>query len=212
MTAPSIIVLASGSGSNLQALVGASAAGSLGARVAAVVADRDCGALARAEAVGVVSIRLPLTPADRRDAEARATHDRRLAKVIAVFDPALVVLAGWMLLLGRATLDRFPGRILNVHPALLPDDAGPTVATSRGPLPALRGAHAVRDALRERLPVTGATIHHVIQTVDAGPVVLREEVPILPDDDELTLHTRIKSVEHRLLPQAVAKLLAEHRL
>jgi phosphoribosylglycinamide formyltransferase-1 len=104
-------------------------------------------------------------------------------------------------------LDRFPGKIINVHPALLPDDGGAEIVTSRGRLPALRGAHAVRDALRHGLPLTGATVHFVTSVVDGGPVILREEVPIRADDDEQRLHERIKAVEHRLLPRAVALVL-----
>jgi phosphoribosylglycinamide formyltransferase-1 len=113
-----------------------------------------------------------------------------------------------MLILGPEFLDRFPERIVNVHPALLPDDEGIEVLTSHGRLPALRGPRPVRDALRQRLPATGATVHYVTNAVDCGPVILREEVSILPDDDELQLHERIKFVEHRLLPRAVAMALA----
>lgn len=203
----SIAVLASGGGSNLQALLDAARSGALGATVAVVVADRPCGALTRAEAAGVRSVLLPLSADSRREPDARLAYDRRLADVLAVFAPDLVVLAGWMLLLSPQFLDRFPGRVVNVHPALLPDDAGNLVATSRGVFPALRGAHAVRDALSAGTPITGASVHLVTEDLDAGPVLLREEVPILPGDDEATLHARIKSVEHRLLPQAVAMVL-----
>ena len=150
---------------------------------------------------------LPL--ANRRDSVARAAYDRQLGDVVAAFAPDLVVLAGWMLILSPAVLERFPGRILNVHPALLPDGVGLEVLTSHGVLPALRGRRVVRDALRERLPVTGATVHYVTHDVDAGPVILREEVPVLPGDDEARLHARIKVVEHRLLPHGVALALAE---
>jgi phosphoribosylglycinamide formyltransferase-1 len=113
-----------------------------------------------------------------------------------------------MLLLGPVMLQRFAGRTINVHPALLPEDGGETVETSCGRLPAIRGAHAVRDALMLGLPVTGATVHVVTEDLDAGPVILREEAPILPGDDETTLHERIKSIEQVLLPRAVSKVLA----
>ncbi len=203
----SIAVLACGGGSNLQALLDASASGTLGATVTVVVADRPCGALERAEAAGARAVLLPMAAAVRRDPDARRAYDECLADVLAVFAPDLVVLAGWMLLLSPEFLARFPGRVINVHPALLPDDGGDVVATSRGAIPALRGGHAVPDALRAGLPVTGATVHVVTDDLDAGPVLLRDEVPILPDDDEATLHARIKAVEHRLLPRAVASLL-----
>ncbi|HET7092889.1 MAG TPA: formyltransferase family protein, partial [Thermomicrobiales bacterium] len=118
-----LVVLASGSGSNLQALLDAGATGDLDAEVVAVVSERsDIGALHRATAAGIAAICLPLR--ERRDDTARRAYDARLARVVAAFDPDLIVLAGWMLLLSEAFLDRFPDRIVNVHPALLPDDGG----------------------------------------------------------------------------------------
>jgi phosphoribosylglycinamide formyltransferase 1 len=204
---PRIAVLASGSGTNLQALLDATARGMLDAEVVVVVSDRaDAGALRRATAAGVPAVSLPL--ADRRDPVVRQAYDRRLAEVLRAFEPDLIVLAGWMLILTPEFLERFPGQIVNVHPALLPDGGGVEVLTSHGCLPALRGPRAVRDALKQRLPATGATVHYVTTAVDSGPVILREEVPVLPDDDETRLHERIKAVEHRLLPRAVAMALA----
>jgi phosphoribosylglycinamide formyltransferase 1 len=202
-----IAVLASGSGTNLQALLDATACGALEAEVVVVVSDRAAaGALRRATAAGVPAVSLPL--ADRRDPVVRQAYDRRLAEVLRAFAPDLIVLAGWMLILTPEFLERFPEQIVNVHPALLPDGGGVDVLTSHGCLPVLRGPRAVRDALRRRLPATGATVHYVTTAVDSGPVILREEVPVLPDDDETRLHERIKAVEHRLLPRAVAMALA----
>ena len=207
LPSPRIAVLASGSGTNLQALLDATACGTLDAEVVVVVSDRaEAGALRRATAVGVPAISLPLS--DRHDPAVRQAYDRRLAGVLRAFEPDLIVLAGWMLILTPEFLERFPGQIVNVHPALLPDGDGIEVLTSHGCLPALRGPRAVRDALRQRLPATGATVHYVTTTVDSGPVILQEEVPVLPDDDEVRLHERIKAVEHRLLPRAVAMALA----
>jgi phosphoribosylglycinamide formyltransferase 1 len=207
---PSLAVLASGAGTNLQAVLDAIGDGRLDARVAAVISDKPgSGALRRAEAAGVPAVLLPL--ADRKDPDSRAAYDARLADVVATFDPDLIVLAGWMLILGPAFLDRFAGRIVNVHPALLPDGDGDTVPTSHGEIPALRGPRTVREALARKLPLTGATVHFVTETVDAGPVILREEVLILPGDDEQCLHERIKAVEHRLLPEAIARALADQR-
>ena len=204
---PRIAVLASGSGTNLQALLDAVACDTLQAEVSVVVSDRaDAGALRRAATAGVAAVSLPL--ADRNDPDVRQAYDHRLAEVLRAFEPDLIVLAGWMLILTSEFLDSFPARIVNVHPALLPDGGGSEVISSHGCLPALRGPRAVRDALRQRLPATGATVHYVTTAVDSGPVILREEVPILPDDDEIRLHQRIKSVEHRLLPRAVAIALA----
>ncbi|MFN8594281.1 MAG: phosphoribosylglycinamide formyltransferase [Thermomicrobiales bacterium] len=202
-----IAVLASGSGSNLQALLDAAQRGELPARIVVVITDRFlCGADRRAAQRGIATVCLPVRR--RRDHDERMAHDAQLAAVLAAFDPDLVVLAGWMLILGPAVLGRFPGRIVNVHPALLPDGDEALVASSHGPLPALRGHQTVREALALDMPLTGATVHYVTETVDAGPVILREEVPIFPGDDEAGLHERIKTVEHRLLPQAVAMALA----
>lgn len=202
-----LVVLASGSGSNAQALLDATRSGVLAAEVAAVISDRaDAAVLRRASFAGIAAVSLPL--ADRRDTRRREAYDRQLAAVVAAFRPDLVVLAGWMLILTPEFLDRFPGKIINVHPALLPDNGDGDVLTSKGRLPVLRGARAVRDALRKQFPVTGATVHLVTNDVDAGPVIVREEVPIFPDDDEERLHERIKAVEHRLLPRAVAMALA----
>jgi phosphoribosylglycinamide formyltransferase 1 len=205
-----IAVLASGSGSNLQALLDAVASGALDAAIAVVVSNRrDAGALCRAAEAGVATVFLPL--ANRRDPAVREAYDRQLADVLAAFSPDLIVLAGWMLILSAPFLERFPGRIVNIHPALLPDGEGVEVLTSHGRQPALRGVRTVREALSQRLPVTGATAHYVTATVDAGPVILQEEVPVLADDDERTLHERIKCVEHRLLPRAVAIALGERQ-
>ncbi len=202
-----IAVLASGSGTNLQALLDAAACGTLEAEVVAVVSDRaNTGALRRAAAAGVAAISLPL--ADRHDPVVRQAYDRLLAEMLRAFEPDLIVLAGWMLILTPELLGRFRGRIVNVHPALLPEGEGIEVLSSHGRLPVLRGPRAVRDALRQRLPVTGATVHYVTTAVDSGPVILREEVPVLSDDNEVRLHQRIKSVEHRLLPRAVTMALA----
>lgn len=202
-----IAVLTSGGGTNLQAMIDACAAGTLDAKIVEVIAERPCHALRRAEDAGIPALFLPLSR--RRDREERAEHDAVLAESLAVMRPDLIVLAGWMLLLGPVMLARYAGRMINVHPALLPDDGGNEVASSRGMLPAIRGAHAVRDALRLGLPVTGATVHVVTAELDAGPVVLREEVPIEQGDDESSLHDRIKLVEHRLLPEAAAMMLRE---
>ena len=202
-----IVVLASGSGSNLQALLDAVQAGELHVKIAGVVSDRpEAGALRRAERAGIPAASVPLH--DRRSTVARAEFEQQLADEIAAFEPDLLVLAGWMLILGQPVLERYEGRIINVHPALLPDGPGDEIESSCGPVPVLRGAHAVRDALRHGLPVTGATVHVVTQEVDTGPVLLREEVPILDGDDQVRLHERIKQIEHMLLPRAVALALA----
>jgi phosphoribosylglycinamide formyltransferase-1 len=206
-----VVVLASGSGSNLQALIDAVEAGELQATIAAVISDRpEAGALQRAERAGIPAVTVPLH--NRRSAVTRTEFEQRLAEEIAAFAPDLLVLAGWMLILGQPVLERYQGRVINVHPALLPDGPGDEIESSCGHVPVLRGAHAVRDALRHGLPVTGATVHVVTPVVDTGPVLLREEVPILDGDDEVRLHERIKQTEHRLLPRAVALALANQEV
>ncbi len=207
-----IAVLVSGSGSNLQALLDAQQAGDLGdAEIVLVVSDRaDAYGLQRALKHRVAAAFIPLR--HPRDPAVRAAWERRLADVVAAFAPDLIVLAGFMRVLSPVFLDRFPNRVINQHPALLPDDSGDTFVTSRGiVIPALRGAHVVADAIRLGLPVTGCTIHRVTPAVDDGPVLARAEVPVLPGDDEATLHERIKDVEHRLIVEVVARLVREGR-
>jgi phosphoribosylglycinamide formyltransferase-1 len=207
-----IAVLVSGSGSNLQALLDAQQAGDLGdAEIVLVVSDRaDAYGLQRALKRRVAAAFIPLH--HPRDPAARAAWERRLADVVAAFAPDLIVLAGFMRVLSPVFLDRFPNRVINQHPALLPDDGGDTFVTSRGiVIPALRGAHVVADAIRLGLPVTGCTIHRVTPAVDDGPVLARAEVPVLPGDDEATLHERIKDVEHRMIVEVVARLAREGR-
>jgi phosphoribosylglycinamide formyltransferase-1 len=122
----------------------------------------------------------------------RAAWDRALAAAIAVHQPDLVVSAGFMKIVGPAVLEAFGGRLINTHPALLP---------------AFPGAHAVRDALAARVPVTGATVHVVDAGVDTGPVLAQREVPVQPGDDEARLHDRIKAAERELLVETVAQVV-----
>jgi formyltetrahydrofolate-dependent phosphoribosylglycinamide formyltransferase len=187
-----IAVLASGSGSNLQAILDACAAGALPAEVVAVVSDRpEATALVRAATAGV-----PAIPLARASGEARADYDTRLADAVAAHDPDLVVLAGWMRILTMAFLGRFPDRVVNLHPAL------------PGELP---GTHAIERAWQEALAGartrTGVMVHLVPdEGVDAGPVLASAEVPILPDDTLDTLTARVHTTEHRLLVSTLADL------
>jgi phosphoribosylglycinamide formyltransferase-1 len=129
-----------------------------------------------------------VAPADFPD---RAAWDRGLAQAVAVFDPALVVSAGFMRILGAAFLARFGGRTINTHPALLPS---------------FPGAHAVRDALAHGVRVTGCTVHLVDAGVDTGPIIAQRAVEVLPDDDEASLHERIKTVERELVVDLVGRI------
>ncbi|TME83309.1 MAG: bifunctional phosphoribosylaminoimidazolecarboxamide formyltransferase/IMP cyclohydrolase [Chloroflexi bacterium] len=176
-----IAVGVSGTGSNLQALHAAAVRGELGGTIALVFADRPCPALDWAKAQGL-EIALVLRGSDP---ELGATLHASGAEVVA--------LAGYMRVIGPEVLAAFAGRVVNTHPSLLPG---------------FPGAHAVRDALAAGVKVTGATVHLVDEVIDGGPVLLQEAVPIQPGDTEETLHARIKTVEHRLLPWAVALLLA----
>ena len=188
-----IAILASGTGTVAQALLDASADDDLaGGRVVVVVSDRaDAGALARARAAGVEALFV-----DSSAHADRLSYDRALMAALTERSIDLVCLAGFMRILSPAFIELFRDRAINTHPALLP---------------AFRGAHAVRDALDWGAKVTGATVHFAYEEVDAGPVILQEAVPVLPGDDESSLHERIKAVEHRLFPEAV-RLFAAGRI
>jgi phosphoribosylglycinamide formyltransferase 1 len=181
-----VVVLASGSGTLLQALLDAVGPG-YPATIVAVGTDRDgIEALGRAERAGVPSFVVRL--GDHPD---RAAWDCALTEAVAAHEPDLVVSAGFMKLVGPAFLERFGGRTINSHPALLP---------------AFPGAHAVRDALSYGVKVTGCTILLVDDGVDSGPVLAQQPVWVEPGDTEHALHERIKIVERRLLVDVVAAL------
>jgi len=187
---PRIVVLISGTGTLLQALLDADTAGLLPGRIVAVGSDQaGAPGLARAAAAQVPTF--AVLPADFDD---RDSWNRSLTETVAAFEPDWVVTAGFMRLLGSVFLDRFPHRIVNSHPALLP---------------AFAGAHGVRDALDYGVRVTGCTVHLVDAGVDTGPVLAQEAVPVLPGDDEASLHERIKVVERRLLVDVVGRLLVK---
>ncbi|HVF18780.1 MAG TPA: phosphoribosylglycinamide formyltransferase [Mycobacteriales bacterium] len=182
-----IVVLVSGEGTNLQALLDASRDPAYGAQVVAVGADRESAkGLARAEAAGV-----PFFVVRLEDCADRAEFDTRVAAAIAAHQPDLVVSAGFMKILGTAVLDRFPMRIINTHPALLPAFPG------RAPL---------RDTLAYGVKLTGVTVHFIDAGTDTGPVIAQRAVEVRDDDDEQTLHARIKDVERDLLVDTVGRL------
>ena len=209
-----LAVLLSGSGSNLQALIDAWRAGALGVEIALVLSDRaDAYGLQRALQHQIPAAFVPLpwpggpARAGAARAEARAAWERRLLAVLNAFDYDLVLLSGFMRVLSASFLDGCRAPVINQHPALLPPSGGDIVTTSAGlVIPALRGAHVVPDALRLGLPVTGCTIHCVTPAVDDGPVLASAEVPILPGDDEASLHERIKVEERRLVVEVVNRL------
>ncbi|OFJ55705.1 phosphoribosylglycinamide formyltransferase [Mycolicibacterium grossiae] len=180
-----LVVLASGTGSLLESLLRA-AVGDYPARVVAVGTDRPCRALQVASDAGVPGYTTRLGDHADRDA-----WDTAITAATAEHQPDLVVSAGFMKILGPQFLSRFAGRVVNTHPALLP---------------AFPGAHAVPDALAYGVRVTGCSVHLVDAGVDTGPILAQEAVPVHEDDDEGTLHERIKVVERRLLVEVLAAM------
>lgn len=185
-SAPSrLVVLASGTGSLLKSLLDA-ATGDWPGRVVAVGTDRDCPAVRIAADAGVPTFTVRL-----RDHADRADWDAALTAAVAAHEPDVVVSAGFMKIVGPQFLDRYAGRVVNTHPALLPS---------------FPGAHAVPDALAYGVRVTGTTVHLVDAGVDTGPILAQEAVAVCADDDEDSLHERIKVVERRLLVDVLAAI------
>jgi phosphoribosylglycinamide formyltransferase-1 len=185
-----LVVLVSGAGTNLQALIDACADPGYGATVVAVGADRDnIGALDRAAKADIPTFTLKVS-----DFRSREEWDQALTDACQRYEPALIVCAGFMKLVGRSFLGRFDGRCLNTHPALLPS---------------FPGMHGVRDALEYGVKVTGCTVFIVDEGIDAGPVLAQACVPVHDDDDEATLHERIKVAERALLVDTVGRMARE---
>ena len=185
-------VLASGRGSNFQSMVTAAAAGRIPAEVVLLLSDRrEARALEIARAHGVA-----VEVVEPREHPGREGHDKALIDLLESRRVGLVCLAGYMRILGTAFVEHFRGRLLNIHPSLLP---------------AFPGLHAQRQALEHGVRVAGATVHFVDEGTDTGPIVLQAAVPVLPDDTEATLAERILAEEHRIYPDAI-RLFAEGRL
>ncbi|NND03650.1 MAG: phosphoribosylglycinamide formyltransferase [Acidimicrobiia bacterium] len=179
-----IVVLASGSGTNLQVLLDDP---SPDWSVVGVVTDRPgAAALDRAHSAGV-----PSSVVDWNDYSNRAAFTHGVLEAMGSFGPDFVVLAGFMRILGPVAVKAYRNRIVNVHPSLLP---------------AFKGAHAVRDAIEYGVKTTGVTVHFVDEKLDHGPIICQEPVDVSRDDDEATLHHRLQAVEHRLLPRVVQSL------
>jgi len=186
-----IAVGVSGFGSNLRALYEASERRALDVEIALVFADRDCAATAWAVEQGIDTLIVPMPKLS--DVGERSSADDVLGESLAAVGPELIVLAGYMRVLGPGALGVVKCPVINLHPALLPS---------------FPGAHAVRDALEARVKVTGVTVHFVDGSLDAGPIILQDSVPILPGDTEETLFGRIHAAEHMLLPRAVGLAVA----
>lgn len=181
-----VVVLASGSGTLLQALVDELDRNTV--EIVAVGADLTCEAIAKADRAGIDSFIVPFDADARRD---RGAWNRRLLKAVESYSPDLVVSAGFMRILGEEFVAAFEGRIINTHPALLPS---------------FPGAHAVPDALDYGVKVTGTTVHIVDNGVDTGPILAQRAVEVLDSDTVDTLHERIKIVERRLLADVLTTI------
>jgi phosphoribosylglycinamide formyltransferase-1 len=179
-----IVVLISGAGSNLRAIAEQARSGALPVEIRAVISDRaEAAGLAWANSQGLATV--ALAPREFAD---RAAFDRALADLVGQFNPALVVLAGFMRILTAEFVDRFAGRLLNIHPSLLPK---------------YRGLHTHRRALHAGDREHGASVHFVTAELDGGPVVLQARVPVRDDDDEATLAARVLAEEHRIYPECI---------
>lgn len=179
-----IVILISGRGSNMEAIVRACTAEGWDARIAAVISNRaDAAGLAFASGRGIAT-----AVVDHRGFTDRDAFDAELARVVESFAPDVIVLAGFMRILTPPFVDRFAGRILNVHPSLLP---------------AFTGLHTHRRAIEAGCKLAGATVHFVTAELDHGPIILQAVVPVLPGDTEATLSARVLSREHVIYPRAV---------
>lgn len=185
-------VLVSGSGSNLQALIDHAEARTLGADITCVVSNNpDAGGLDRARAH-----HLPAIAHNHRDYESREAYDAEMVRILREYDVDLIVMAGFLRLVTPTLIDPFEGRIINIHPSLLP---------------AFTGAHAQADAAAFRPRIAGCTVHYVDEQLDHGPIIIQAAVPVQPDDDTDALAARILTMEHRILPQAI-RWLADERI
>lgn len=192
MSSLSIGILASGSGTNFDSIAGAVAEGRVPARLALLLCNRPGAAvLEKARRHGVPTLVL-----DHREFASRPAFDKAVADALEKAGVELVAMAGFDRIVTGTLLRRFPGRVVNIHPALLPS---------------FRGAHAQADAAGYGVTITGATVHFVDEDVDHGPVILQGAVPVAPGEDTDTIRRRILAVEHRLYPEAL-RLIAERRI
>ncbi|MBL0420928.1 phosphoribosylglycinamide formyltransferase [Ramlibacter sp. AW1] len=189
-----IVILISGGGSNMAAIVRSAQRGAwdaaLGARVAAVISNRpDAGGLAFARENGIAT-----AVVDHKEFPSREAFEDALRRAVDVHAPALVVLAGFMRILTPAFVEHYAGRLLNIHPSLLP---------------AFPGLHTHQRAIEAGCRVAGATVHQVTAELDHGPILEQAVVPVMPDDTADTLAARVLTQEHRIYPRAIARLLRE---
>ena len=180
-------IMASGSGSNFEAVARAIASQQLNAKIQVLIYNNPgIKAAARAEKWGVPAVLL-----NHRDYKKREELDSKIVHTLRQYGVEWVVMAGWMRLVTPVLIEAFPDRIINIHPSLLPS---------------FKGVRAVEQALEARVKIAGCTVHLVRLEVDSGPILIQAAVPVLPDDTAETLHARIQVQEHRILPQALAQL------
>jgi phosphoribosylglycinamide formyltransferase-1 len=185
VTQKSIVILISGSGTNLQAIIDAVNEGRINARIAAVISNRaDAKGLQRARQARINTIVV-----DAKNHDDRVSYDQALVSAIDEIDPDLIVLAGFMRILSDMFIDHYQGRIMNIHPSLLPE---------------FKGLHTHRRALESSAQRHGASVHFVSNELDSGPVVIQAEVPVLPDDNEESLAARVLQQEHIIYPMVIA--------
>ncbi|NEO50067.1 MAG: phosphoribosylglycinamide formyltransferase [Moorea sp. SIO4A3] len=178
-------VMASGSGSNFEAIASAIANGQLNAQISVLIYNNPgIKALARAEKYGI-----PAVLHNHRHTKKREDFDQQIVQTLQQYEVEWVVMAGWMRVVTQVLLDAFPNRILNIHPSVLPS---------------FKGVRAVEQALEAGVKITGCTVHVVSLDVDSGPILFQAAVPVLPDDTPETLHARIQVQEHRILVEAIA--------
>lgn len=193
MSGNRIVVLASGEGTNFQALVDGVETGKLNAEIVGLISDRKgAGSLKRARKSGIKAISFPRTESNRE------VYFRELGKVIDGLEPDLIVTAGFMKILPTWLVQKYPNRIINTHPALLPCFGGP----------GFYGHRVHEKVIESGARVSGCTVHFVIPDVDAGPIILQSTVEVLDDDTPETLSERVKSVEHELLVKAASIVLS----
>jgi phosphoribosylglycinamide formyltransferase 1 len=183
-------LMASGSGSNVEAIAEAIHAGRLNAQIQVVVYNNPAAkVVARAERLG-----LPAVLLNHREFTSREALDQAIVETMQAHQVDWVIMAGWMRIVTEVLVNAFPQRLLNIHPSLLPS---------------FPGAHAIEQALAARVKITGCTVHYVELKVDSGPIIIQAAVPVLPNDTAETLHQRIQVQEHQIFPMAIALAAAE---
>jgi phosphoribosylglycinamide formyltransferase 1 len=187
-------VMASGSGSNFEAVARSIESGTLNAKIAVLIHNKsEIQAIERAQKYGIPTVLL-----DHRNYASREELDREIVAVLQTHQVECVVMAGWMRVITQVLIDAFADRVINIHPSLLPS---------------FPGIHSIEQALAAKVKIAGCTVHLVSLEVDAGPILVQAAVPVFPDDTAATLHARVQIQEHLILPQAIEmlaqKLLAQ---